>query len=119
LLPECQNGDHIYSWNGFRNTYGKTCSGLPTKVVVQVRIPTTSVVALPDSYEICEDYTTLQANIPIMGNGTWTEIPVPSGTIANASSNVTNVTGIGLGTRQFVWTIDNDGCTSKDTITVS
>ncbi|RLD50891.1 MAG: hypothetical protein DRI94_07510, partial [Bacteroidetes bacterium] len=117
LVTGMQNGDHIYSWNVSATHNGKTCSA-SDQVIVEVRIPTTSVVALPSSYEICEDFTTLQANIPIMGTGTWTEIPVPSGTIANASSNVTNVTGIGLGTRQFVWTIDNDGCTSTDTITV-
>ena len=117
LVTGMQNGDHIYSWNVSATHNGKTCSA-SDQVVVKVRIPTTSVVALPDDYEICEDNTTLQANIPILGSGTWTEVPVPSGTIANASSNVTNVTGIGLGVRQFVWTIDNDGCTSKDTITV-
>ncbi|NPA67508.1 MAG: hypothetical protein GXO50_02755 [Chlorobi bacterium] len=117
LVTGMQNGDHIYSWNVSATHNGKTCSA-SDQVVVQVRIPTTSVVALPDSYEICEDYTTLQANVPIWGQGLWTEVPVPSGTIASPTDNVTNVTGIGLGTRYFVWTIDNDGCTSSDTITV-
>ncbi|MEA2043689.1 MAG: hypothetical protein U9N85_14200, partial [Bacteroidota bacterium] len=112
-----QNGDHVYRWT-VSNTYnGTTCSAWD-EVIIPVRIPTTSVVSNPPTYEICEDYTTLQANLPVWGDGTWKEVPVPSGTIDAPSSNISNVTGIGLGSRLFEWTIDYDGCTSKDTITV-
>ncbi len=115
------NGDHIYRWTVSSTLNGLTCSAADF-VTIEVRIPTTVVVAPPSTYEICEDFTTLQANIPnfsIGETGLWTEIPVPSGIIVDPTSNVSLVTGIGLGTRQFQWTIDNDGCTSSDIVTVN
>jgi hypothetical protein len=114
-----QNGDHVYHWTVFLTYNGTTCSNTDD-VTIHVRIPTESVVALPDDYEICEDFTNLQANVPVWGNGTWSEIPFlnPGTVIMDNTANVTTVTGVGLDTRRFVWTINYDGCISIDTITV-
>ncbi|MCD4791765.1 MAG: gliding motility-associated C-terminal domain-containing protein [Bacteroidales bacterium] len=114
------NGDHEYRWtvSHWLNSHECTADDF---VTVRVRIPTPVVVAPPSSYEICEDFTTLQANQPnytIGETGLWTDINDPAATIVDPTSEVTMVTGIGLGTRMFEWRITNDFCDSTGIITV-
>lgn len=74
----------------------------------------------PDK-ELCtpEVDTTIEANVPVFpATGTWTLV-TGTGTIADPSAPSTAVTGLSIGTNQFVWTIDNEPCfTTSDTITV-
>ncbi len=111
------NGDHIYQWNVKATTNGVTCSASDT-VVVKVRIPSTSTVALPDSFEVCSNQAPLQANVPTWGVGHWEDVYGGMGTITDPNSNNTNVTALWPGKSKWAWVIDNDGCKSSDTITV-
>ncbi|MCX6205325.1 MAG: hypothetical protein NTZ19_03635, partial [Bacteroidetes bacterium] len=65
--------------------------------------------------------TTLAANTPVSGTGTWTAIASNPSTVSfsNVSDPNTTVSGLVAGTYQFVWTISNALCAdSKDTIQV-
>jgi len=68
---------------------------------------------------ICADTTTLQGNVPSVGTGTWTLIS-GTGTISNPSLPTSNVSGIGIGTSTFEWSIVNGGvCISADTVAIT
>ncbi len=116
-VTDMQNGDHIYKWTVSATTNGKTCSAYDT-IVVKVRIPSTSTVALPDSFEVCSNEANLQANVPIWGTGHWEDVYGGMGNITDPFSNSTTVTSLWPGISKWAWVIDNDGCTSSDTLTV-
>ena len=62
--------------------------------------------------------TTLSANTPSFGTGTWTLIS-GSGTIANPNNPVTQVSNLGNGNNIFRWTISNGVCPSNaDEVTI-
>jgi len=116
-VEDMQNGDHIYQWTVSSTYHGQTCSA-SDQVVVEVRIPTTSTVAIPDSFEVCVDTVNLQANNPTWGNGHWEDVYGGMGTILDITANPATVKPLWPGKSKWAWVIDNDGCISSDTITV-
>ena len=112
-----ENGDNIFSWVVSSTVNGTTCKASDS-VTVRVRIPTTAVVAQPDSFEVCADSAQLQANSPTLGVGHWEAVSAFSGDIVNSTATVTTVKNLWEDKTKWVWVIDNDGCTSSDTITV-
>ena len=111
------NGTNVFSWTVENTVGGVTCSAYDT-VNVEVRIPTKALVASPDSFEVCEDTAALQANNPVLGVGHWEPVYPFSGKIVDSLSPSTSVRNLWSGKTKWVWIIDNDGCTSSDTITV-
>jgi gliding motility-associated-like protein len=71
----------------------------------------------PDQ-QICESFTsiTLAGNNPSPGTGVWTK--TNGGTITTPSSATSTVTGLTAGTHNFIWTITNGSCISRDTMRV-
>lgn len=71
----------------------------------------------PDQ-NICESQTsiTMAGNNPAPGTGLWTKLN--GGTITTPSNPATTITGLAAGTHQFVWTITNGSCISRDTMRV-
>ncbi len=71
----------------------------------------------PDQ-QMCEsmDSTTLAANPPTSGTGTWTT--TSAAVISNSNNPNTSVTGLTAGNYSFVWTITNGTCSSSDTINI-
>jgi gliding motility-associated-like protein len=61
---------------------------------------------------ICALSTTLNADTPVIGNGTWSIIS-GSGSILFASSPSTLVSNLGLGQNVFIWTVSNGICPSR------
>ena len=112
-----QNGDHIYRWTVSATHNSVTCSASDT-IMIRVRIPTTSVVALPDSFEVCDNQAPLQANTPIWGIGHWEDVYGLMGDILDPYSSSTHVINLFPGLSKWAWVIDYDGCVSTDTITV-
>ncbi|MBK9673530.1 MAG: DUF2341 domain-containing protein [Bacteroidetes bacterium] len=67
---------------------------------------------------ICASTTSLAATAPIVGTGSW-QVIVGSSTIANPVNPTSSVSGLSLGSNQFVWTVSNGSCApSSDTVTV-
>jgi hypothetical protein len=65
----------------------------------------------------CATTTTLNANTPSIGTGSWTLIS-GSGIFTNPTSPNTMMTAIGVGTNVIQWTITNGNCVSTSTTAV-
>jgi len=85
----------------------------PAQDIVEISVsPAVSVANAGLNQQICGDNTALNANLPLVGNGTWTLIS-GSGTIANLNSNFSTVSGLALGANVFEWTVSSPGCPSS------
>jgi large repetitive protein len=62
-----------------------------------------------EDQSICETFTTLTGNVPLVGAGTWTVVS-GSGIFADPNDPSTTVTGLSNGPNVFAWTIDNAPC---------
>lgn len=86
-------------------------------VIIQNNYPTQAYTAADE--EICQNDYILNANIYSNNeNGFWTLVS-GSGTIANSTTNATNVTGLASGINKFEWKITKGICFSKDTLTLT
>ncbi len=86
-------------------------------VVITNNYPTQAYTASDE--EICQNDYTLNANVYGNGeSGLWSLVS-GSGTIANPSTNATNVTGLASGINKFEWKISKGICRSKDTLTLT
>ena len=70
----------------------------------------------PDQNLCALTVATLAANSPASGSGTWTSLG--TAIVATPSSATSGVTGLAYGNNNFVWTITNGSCSSKDTIRI-
>lgn len=95
--------------NTFRWTLG--CDGATDDVIITVKSTPTTSDAGPDQ-TICATSTTLAGNTPTTGTGTWTLVG-GSGTITTPSSPTSGVTGLGVGSNVFRWTIANSPCAAS------
>ncbi len=111
------NGTNVFQWTVSATHNSVTCSA-SDNISIEVRIPTTARVADPDSFEVCADTAGLQANSPTFGVGHWEPVYPFSGNIVDSLQPVTSVHNLRAGITKWAWVIDNDGCTSSDTITV-
>ncbi|CAN5402667.1 hypothetical protein BH11BAC2_BH11BAC2_06610 [soil metagenome] len=74
-------------------------------------------LAGPDQL-LCETQTTanLAANTAVLGNGVWTTFS--TAIINDPTDPNTLISGLAIGTYQFIWTISNGSCVSEDTVDV-
>lgn len=93
-------------------------SSLPTVQTITIAPPPISPAITGSCQSVCASSATLNATPPAIGTGTWSLISGAS-TIANPNSPTTIVTGIGLGTNTFLWSISNPGCISSATTCVN
>lgn len=89
------------------------CQTTDTMSVINYTPPTTSYAGIDQ--EFCSATgvvsTNLDANTPVFGNGTWTQLAGPNtATIANTSDPNTAVSNLIYGTYAFEWTISNGVC---------
>ena len=69
---------------------------------------------------ICEDYTSISANEPSMGIGTWTIVSTSGNPIiTDIHSPSTTITNLGTDTNSLQWTIVNEGCSDYDNLIVT
>ena len=79
--------------------------------------PTTSVAGANQS--VCGTSATLAGNTPTVGTGLWTLVS-GAGTITTPTSPTSGVTGLGVGSNVFQWTISNAPCpASSSTVTIT
>ena len=67
--------------------------------------------------EVCGSSTTLPATALVSGSGYWT-LRGGSGVISNSTLYNSTVTGLGLTTNTFRWTVIDNGCTAYDEVNV-
>ncbi len=101
------SGANVFQWT----IANAPCPSSTSQVTITgVAVPTTSSAGPNQS--VCSSTATFAANSPVSGTATWSLVS-GSGTITNASSPTSSVTGLGLGANVFQWTIDNPPCTSS------
>lgn len=91
-------------------------SSIDTITIIRDEDPS-QAVAGPDENN-CSPADTLNGNIPLIGNGTWSVI-AGAGSVTNPSSAATEITNLSVGQNTFVWTISNGVCpVAVDTVVV-
>lgn len=95
------------------------CPGTTIVNITQPPTSTTIAAAGPDQ-SICSNSAVLAGNLPLVGTGLWTLIS-GTGTITTPSSETSGITGLGIGTNVFEWTISNAPCSSptSDQVTIT
>jgi gliding motility-associated-like protein len=84
-----------------------------SKDTVSIGIADSATIANAGANQtLCNDSVFMNANAALVGQGTWSLIS-GSGIFANANSATTLVTGVGIGTNIFQWTISNNPCPSS------
>jgi gliding motility-associated-like protein/uncharacterized repeat protein (TIGR01451 family) len=88
-------------------------------VITFLKAPTASNAG-PDQTLACgATSTTLAANAPSVGAGTWSVVSGSGGTFGNASSRTSSFSGVSGNTYVLRWTISNGACTpSTDDVTI-
>ena len=104
-------GDNILYWTITKNG----CKNRDSVIITNYR--PTPPDAGPDQ-AICSGNTLISGNKPVYGTGQWS---VYSGlaTIANPTSQTSNVSYIGKGKNVLLWTITNQICSLSDTINIT
>jgi len=68
--------------------------------------------------QLCADSTTLNGNTPVIGMGAWTTLS-GTGVIADTTSPTSDISGLSIGSNQFIWTIANGVCPATvDTVEI-
>jgi gliding motility-associated-like protein len=99
-------GVNILQWSV--GTVG--CAPTISTISIQVdNVPTTSFAGPNQTLCINNPTTTLNANVPLVGAGTWSIIQ-GSGVIGSISLPTTSLTGLPTGTNILQWTIVNGVC---------
>lgn len=106
-------GNNQFLWT---TTNGNCINSDTVNIIVSTSV---AASAGPDQ-QICSGATTatLSGNTPAPGSGVWTT--TSSATIANPSNPSTTVSGLSAaGSYNFIWTITNGACVSRDTIRIT
>ena len=103
------SGIYTFMWTTSRNA----CAVTRDTVEITISAPVTTSFA-GSNQDICSTATAFAANVPAVGNGTWSQVSGPGGfVIANINSPNSAITGLTNGTYVFRWTISNGSCTSS------
>jgi gliding motility-associated-like protein len=107
-------GANVFQWTISNNP----CTPSSSQVTITgVASPTVSNAG--GAASVCGTSTTLNGNTAVTGTGLWTLIS-GSGTITTPSSEISGVTGLGLGPNVFQWTISNPPCApSSSQVTIT
>jgi len=97
-------GINVFRWAILN---GATCLSDDTVSINRLPFPSQSIAG--NDQQVCDTQVSLSANIPSIGNGTWSLVS-GSGTITDSSSATTTVTNLGAGINVFRWTINNGLC---------
>ncbi|MDX2302653.1 MAG: PKD domain-containing protein [Microscillaceae bacterium] len=104
--------------NTFRWTISNSCGNSSANVsIIRDELPTLSNAGA--NQQVCSTTTTLNANTPQVGTGSWT-VAAGEANIENPTQPNSRVNGLGVGVNTFVWTISNGTCNiSTSTVTIT
>jgi gliding motility-associated-like protein len=100
-------GTSVFRWAILNGT---ECISDDTVSITRINPPTISQAGTDQT--LCADIASINANIPSIGAGAWSLVS-GSGTIADATSNSTTVSNLGVGPNVFQWTISNSVCSAS------
>ncbi|NOZ35847.1 MAG: T9SS type A sorting domain-containing protein [Chlorobi bacterium] len=92
-------------------------NGCPSADTVEITYDFFVVDAGTDDVTCIDSYT-LHANDPTPGTGKW-RVTGGTGTFADTSQNITEVTGMVTGDNTFEWTITHGACIYSDYVTIT
>lgn len=102
-------GNNLFLWTVSENGCVAQDSVIITNRVVDVD-------AGPDQ-TTCSMSSTMNANTPVVGSGSWSVI-TGGGIIANNSNPQSHVSNLARGTNILRWSINNSGCVSHDDVAI-
>jgi len=102
--------------NTYRWTVTTACGTATSDVLVLNNSPTAANAG--PNITVCVATASMAGNTPTIGSGAWSLVS-GTGVFTTPSSPTSNVTGIGIGVNQYMWTTTNSGCTSTSVVTVS
>jgi gliding motility-associated-like protein len=105
-------GTNILRWTVKTSMLGSTSSD----VTIINNMPTPSYAG-SDRF-LCTNVVNLSATPAEWGTGRWTQIS-GSSVIADINSPTTSLSNLAPGVNILKWTIDNNGCTSEDLVTIT
>ena len=91
------------------------CTSLDTLVLV---VDSNIVADAGTDQALCETQTSTSLNASAVGIGTGNWTSTSSSIITDITDPNTSVTGLTVGTHDFIWTLTNNSCVSIDTVTV-
>ena len=100
--------------NKFVWTISNTCATTNDTIAIIRETTPTIPLAGPDQ-TLCPNATNLAGNTALIGVGNWSRSS-GIGIITNPTLETTGLTGLGIGTNKFVWTISNTCATQSDTV---
>lgn len=115
-------GQNIFQWT----VNNGPCTGLTTdQMSIFVYDPNNPVANAGADQSFCTPVTstTMTGSAVIFpAQGTWSQSSGPAATIVNPNDPFTQITGIGVGVSQFVWTVNNGSClnpVTSDAMTIT
>ncbi len=121
LGPKSSGDPEVYTFR-WEITNGPICAAKDDEVEITVYQLPTDANAGSDQ-DLCNQVSvTLDANIPIVGNGTWTQVSpaVTTEFFVDASDPNTTVNNLIVGeTYEFQWTVSTGFCSSTDEVIVT
>ncbi len=111
-------GQNVFQWN----VNNGACGNTNDQVSVFVYDANNPVANAGPDQSLCTPNTTATmagSNVIFPATGTWT-LQSGAGTITNANSPTTTITGLAVGTNTFRWTVNNGPCggTTFDEVTI-
>jgi gliding motility-associated-like protein len=104
--------------NAFLWTVSNGVCASATSTVIVIRDAFPDISNAGSNFTVCSSTTTLNANNPAVGIGSWSIIS-GSATIASPSNNQSVISNLNSGINEFIWTISNGTCPpSTSTISV-
>ena len=115
IIRDLGFGENILMWEIWNGQGDQRCFSRDT-VVIFNKVPEQSDAG--NDKEFCDDYTTLNANMPPEGAiGTWTVVS-GAGDFESPNSNNSIVRNIGFGNNVYKWTISYDDCVTESSVTI-
>ena len=89
------------------------CAGTSSSVTIIIdETPTSSGAGIDQTICDTTDLATLGGNTPAVGTGVWIVVS-GSGTFVDDTDGGTDVSGLTIGTNEYMWTISNGSCASS------
>jgi len=109
------DGEYLFYWTATTDS----CSLTDSVIVNNYSLPTTADAGIDSSICISSNLF-LYGNVPVVGDGLWTQLGGPAGAqFLYPDSANTLVYGIGAGTYEFEWMISSTACPpSRDTVEI-
>lgn len=130
ITPGGGASNYVYVWSSGQTTEDITgaCAGNYTVTITDangcsitssyiVTEPSPIIVTAGVDQFLCGETTTLNANVPASGAGTWTVI-TGNATFANANNPFTTVSNLTPGMNTLMWTINDGPCSASASVNV-